>query len=199
MAISFIRTLGAAALIAAPLALAGCASGPNVQTQMDQTANFAGYKTFGFEPTLGTDRSGARTALSRYLVAATTREMTSRGLVQASTSPDLLINFNANVSDKVRIDSTPVPMGPPMGMGMRGGYYGYRGGMYGTWGSYNQTTATQFTVGTINIDVVDAGRNQLVWEGVVSKTVTEKTARNLEATIDGAVSAVFAKFPLPVK
>jgi hypothetical protein len=96
-----------------------------------------------------------------------------------------------------------MPMGPPMGMGVgmgaRGGYYGYRGGMYGTWGNYSQTTATQYTQGTLNIDVVDAGRKQLVWEGVVTKTITEKSAQNLEATVDGAVAAAFAKFPLPVK
>jgi hypothetical protein len=203
MAFSALRMIGITALIAAPLALPGCASGPAVQTQMDRTANFAGYKSFGFEPVLGTDRGGARTALSRYLVAAASREMIARGLVETSTAPDLLINFNANVSDKVRIDSTPMPMGPPMGMGVgmgaRGGYYGYRGGMYGTWGNYSQTTATQYTQGTLNIDVVDAGRKQLVWEGVVTKTITEKSAQNLEATVDGAVAAAFAKFPLPVK
>lgn len=187
-----------AALLATGVALSGCASSPNVIANTDASANFAGFKTFGFAPTLGTDRGGNRTALSRYLVAATTREMTARGLTEASDNPDLLINFNTNVSDKVRIDNNPMPMGPPVVVGRRG-YYGYRSGMYGTWGTYNQTTATQYTQGTLNIDVVDAARKQLVWEGVVTKTITQKSVENLETTIDTAVTSAFTKFPLPPK
>lgn len=190
------RSLITAGLLAAGLALASCASGPKVITQVDSSANFAGYKTFGFAPALGTDRGGARTALSRYLIASTSRELTARGMTEASSAPDVLVNFNTNVSDKVRIDSTPMPMGPPMGVGMRGGYYGYRGGMYGTWGTYNQTTASQYTEGTLNIDLVDQRTKQLVWESAITKTITQKSVENLQTTIDGAVTAAFAKFPL---
>jgi hypothetical protein len=185
-----------AALLAAGLALASCASGPKVITQVDSSVNFAGYKSFGFAPALGTDRGGARTALSRYLIAATSRELIARGMTETTSAPDVLVNFNANVSDKVRIDSTPMPMGPPMGVGMRGGYYGYRGGMYGTWGTYNQTTASQYTEGTLNIDLVDQRTKQLVWESAITKSITQKSVENLQATVDGAVTAAFAKFPV---
>ena len=52
------RLIIAAALTAAALAAAGCASTPNVRVVSDPTADFTQYRTFGFANPLGTDRGG---------------------------------------------------------------------------------------------------------------------------------------------
>jgi len=105
-------------------------------------------------------------------------------------------NFNTNVSDKVRIDNTPMPMGPPM-VGPRG-YYGYRGGMYGTYPMYqDQTTVSQYKEGTLNIDIVDVSRKQLVWEAVITDTITQKKRDKLDDSIEKYVVAAFKKYPVP--
>ena len=78
------------------------------------------------------------------------------------------------------------------------GYYGYRHGIYSTWPLYQETDVDQYTQGTLNVDVVDARRKQMVWEGVAVGRVTSKTRKNLAAAIDAVMPEIFAKFPRPV-
>ena len=169
----------------------------------DSSVDFRQYQTFGFAIPPGTDQGGYQSIVSQYLKAATKREMEARGLRYGASNPQLIVNFSAQLNDKLRATTTPAPtMGIGMGGGMGGGYggrgyYGYRTGMYSTWPLYqDQTTTTQYKEGTLNIDVADAARKQLVWEGVVTESVTQKSLNNLEATIDTAVTSAFAKFPL---
>lgn len=87
----------------------------------------------------------------------------------------------------------------PMFIGMDAGfgYYGYRGSLYAPWPMYiDQTVITQYKEGTLNIDVVDSARKQLVWEGVVTNTVTQEDRQNLSTSINRAVTAAFAKYPI---
>jgi hypothetical protein len=176
------------------LSLAGCATAPDVRVEFDKSADFSQYKTFAFVNPLGTDRGGYQSIVSQHLKAATQREMEARGMTLDSGAPQLLVNFNAELNEKMRVTSTPTAT---MGVGMGRGYYGYRGGVYAAWPMYtDQTTVTAYKEGTLNIDVVDAARKQLVWEGVVSGSVTQKTTDNLQSAIDVAVAAAFAKFPI---
>jgi hypothetical protein len=69
--------------------------------------------------------------------------------------------------------------------------------MYSTWPGYDQTTVTQYTQGTLNIDIVDAARKQLVWEGVVTDSVTQKDLVDLQMAIKAAVTVAFTKYPIP--
>jgi hypothetical protein len=191
---SRLRQLALPLTLAAALALlGGCASTPEVYVNVDVTANFAQYKTFAFASPLGTDRGGYQSIVSQYLKAATQREMEARGLRLDDAAPQLLVNFNGQLSEKIRVSSVP---GPYYGIGYGRGYYGYRAGMYGAWPMYDQTLVSQYTEGTLNIDVVDAARKQLVWEGVVTNSVTQKDLDNLGPAIDTAVVAAFAKYPV---
>jgi hypothetical protein len=172
------------------LLLAACATGPNVRTNVDPSVNFAQYKTFGFANPLGTDRSGYRSLVSQELMSATQREMELRGMRRVDTSPELLVNFNAKLSQQLQVMPA---MAPPI----MGGYYGYRAGFYGAWPMYDQSTVSQYTEGTLNIDVVDAAKKQLVWEGVVTDTVTQSDMNAAQAGLNAAVKAAFAKYPVP--
>jgi Domain of unknown function (DUF4136) len=179
------------AAVAGLLALGGCATGPDVRADYDRTANFSAYKTFGFASPLGTDRGGYQSVVSQHLKAATQREMEARGMRLDPAAPQLLVNFSATLNDKLRVTTMPT-----MSMGV--GYYGYRGGMYSTWPLYaDQTTVSQYKEGTLNIDVVDAARKQLVWEGVVTDSVTQKMLDDVPAAVNAAVKAAFTKYPVP--
>ena len=81
---------------------------------------------------------------------------------------------------------------------MYGGYYGYRGASYGAWGGYGYGTEThvsQYTEGTFNIDIVDARKQQLVWEAVGVGKVTEKALANLEEGVKNGVPNFFSLYP----
>jgi Domain of unknown function (DUF4136) len=184
-------TLQALAATAALLVLAGCATGPDVRADLDRSADFTSYKTFGFASPLGTDRDGYQSIVSQQLKRATQRELEARGMRLDTNAPQLLVNFNAALTDKLRVTTVPTA---PVGIG----YYGYRRGLYAAWPAYaDQTVVSQYKEGTLNIDVVDAARKQLVWESVVSDSVTQKQLDNLPEAIDRAVAAAFAKYPVP--
>jgi len=186
------RLLIAAALTAAALAAAGCASTPNVRVVSDPTADFTQYRTFGFANPLGTDRGGYQSSVSQQLRTATRAQLEARGLRYVEADPDLVVNFGAALDEKYRVSTTPTPT---MGVG----YYGYRRGMYSAWPMYrDETTVTPYNEGTLNIDIADARRRQLVWEGVVRSTVSEKTIANFGPALDAAVASAFAKYPVPV-
>ena len=183
----FARRLPAAAATLM-LLLGGCASVPEVRVDFDRSADFTQYKTFGFASPLGTDRGGYQSIVSQYLKAATQREMEARGMRLEAGAPQLLINFNAALNERLRVTSAP---------SMGYGYYGYRGGMYLAWPMYrDQTTVTPYTEGTLNIDVVDSARKQLVWEGVVTDSVTPAKLDKVQPAIDAAVAAAFSKYPI---
>jgi hypothetical protein len=183
------------ALAASLLVLGGCASGPEVRAEYDQSTHFAQYQTFAFANPLGTDRNGYQSIVSQRLIAATQREMEARGMRLVAGNPQLLVNFNAALTERMRAIATPVPV---VGVGIGyGGYYGYRAGMYGAWPLYQDGTAvTPYNEGTLNIDIVDAARKQMVWEGVVTDIVTQDMLDNMPASIDAAVAAAFAKYPI---
>ncbi len=75
-----------------------------------------------------------------------------------------------------------------------GGYYGYRGGYYGAYGGYD-TTVTQYTEGTLNIDLVDNTTDTLVWEVVTVGKITDKVRENLKETVNEVVPELMAKYP----
>lgn len=185
-----IKQLLLLAVAATLLVLGACASGPDVRVNVDSSIDFSQYHTFAFESPLGTDRNGSQSIVSQQLKAATQRELEARGLRLDDKAPQLLLNFNANLNDKMRVSTTP-------STGVTGGYYGYRAGRYSAWPQYqDQTTVTQYTEGTLNIDVVDAARRQMVWESVVADSLSKKDMASMPAVIDAAVAAAFAKFPI---
>ena len=156
----------------------------------DPSVNFSQYQSFGFVDPLGTDRAGYQSIVSQHLKDSTRRQMEARGLRYDEASPQLLVNFNAQLNDRMRVTTTPTPVMAP-------GYYGFRRGFYQPWPMYTETTdVTQYQEGTLTIDVVDAARRQLVWEGTATKAVSSKDMQNVPSAIDSAVAAAFTKFPI---
>jgi len=171
-------------LALASLSLAGCETGPQVRSITEPGANLSAYRTYSFVAQPGTNRGGNTTPLTTFFETAIAREMTARGYQQVDANGDLMVNFNAHVSEKADIQSTP---GPAYGYG----YYGYRGGMY--MGPEVQTV--RYKVGTANIDVVDAKRKVVVWEGIAEQELNEDVMRNPQPAVDNTVAHMFAQFP----
>lgn len=169
--------------------LAGCASGPSIRVDGDPSVNFGAYRSFGFLEPLATDKAGYSTLLTARLKDAARREMTAKGYTYDETNPELRLNFNVNLVDKTEIRSSP-------SVGVGYGYYGYRHGMYGAWGGYPyDVETTNYKQGTLTIDVVDAARKALVWQGVAEARITQKIRENPAGAVDAAVTQILAGFP----
>ena len=103
-------------------------------------------------------------------------------------NPDVVVNFFLNTKEKVQSRSVPT----------MSGYYGYRDPFYDPWPGYAyETRITQYTEGTLNIDVADVEQRKLVWEGSVVGRITEEFVRNHgTAGLDEAVAAIFENYPV---
>lgn len=177
-------------LFAVLLILSACASRPDITTDYDHNTNFSHYRSFAFEPKLGSEAAGYTSLTTQRIKAATQREMTARGYVYDEANPDLLVNFSAKLEDKVSVTQTPVPMSYYYG------YYGYRAGLYAPWPGYAlDTNVDRYTEGTINIDLVDRQRRQMVWEGVAVGRLSEGKKQIPEESINQAVTDIFAQYP----
>lgn len=177
-----------ATLAVAAIALAGCASGPEIQADYDKSADFGKYRTYGFVGQAGTDTGDFRSLATQMLQNAAARQMEQRGYTRAET-PDLVINFTGKLEEKVDVESTPAPYYGP-GWGYRGWY----GAPYGGWGG-TEVTTRRYNVGTLIIDVVDRDKRQVVFQGGISGVVTKEMQQNREASINRAVEGVFSKYP----
>jgi Domain of unknown function (DUF4136) len=180
--------LHAVGIAAALVGLVGCATtaGPDISIDYDHAADLASYRTYGFPNEVGTDRAGYSTLVTLYFKDAVRREMEKRGYVYEEEDPDLLVNFFSNVREVT--DVRPSPR-------FAYGYYGYRYGLYGAWPLYDEDVDTvRYKVGTVNLDIVDGERMQLIWEGVAEGRITRDDMKNPRASIDAAVAELFQRY-----
>jgi len=177
------------AVLAAGLLLSACETGPKIRANTAPTANLQSYKTYAFPAKLGTDRGDVQTPLTGYFKEAVRREMDARGYqFVESGDADLWVNFHVNAKDQTDIRSSP-----SMNYGV--GYYGYRGGMYGGYGGGTDVTTVHYKVGTANIDVVDARKKELVWEGLAEGKLTDKVMKDPRAAVNMVVTEIYKQFP----
>jgi len=178
------------ALVAVGLLLSACETGPKIRANTAPNADLNSYKTYSFPAKLGTDRGDVQTPLTGYFKEAVRREMDARGyqFVEGGVA-DLWVNFHVNAREQTDIRSTPAPY-------YGGGYYGYRGGVYGGWyGGGTDVETVHYKVGTANIDVVDAQKKQLVWEGVAEGKLTDKVMKDPRAAVNAVVTEIYKQFP----
>jgi len=178
-----------ATLAVAALGLGGCASGPEIRGDYDKSADFGKYRTYGFVAQTSPDGGSEYRSLAlQMLQKAAAREMEARGY-RLADSPDLAINFQGKLEEKVDVESTPAPYYGP-GWGYRGWY----GAPYGGWGG-TEVTTHRYNVGTLVMDIVDREKRQVVFQGGIEGVVTKEMRENREASINNAVAGIFSKYP----
>jgi hypothetical protein len=171
--------------------LAGCASNPtpDIHVHAAPDADLSKYSTFGFPEQTGTDRGGYSTLVTSYFKSAVRDQMEQRGYHYVDENPDLLVNFYAKVHERTETRSDPT-------YSAAYGYYGYRYGLYGAWPLYDSDVYTvTYPIGTANIDVVDARKKQMIWEGVAQGRLRDEDMNNPRESISRVVTQLFARFP----
>ena len=179
-----------AVLIAFAL-LSACGSTTKIHSDYDHSLDFSQYKTYGYYSPMGIENANYSSLLGQMFRSAIDAQMLPRGYVKSS-NPDILINVSARLEDKTKVTTMSDPH-------MGGGYYGYRGGMYDPWGGYGYGTSThvsQYTEGTVNVDMVDVKQKRMIWEGVAIGRVDEKEKNDeLRSDINTGVAEMFENYP----
>lgn len=183
------NTLGLAFLSALFLAFAATAfAKPKVQADYDHAANFAAYKTFGFVAKTGTEYDGYPAEITQQMKAAVRRELETRGYRYVESNPDILVNFAARLMNKMKDDELAK---------QTLGYYSYRDiAVTKTWSSYTfDKGVKEYTEGTVNVEIIDAKANALVWEGVAIGEIRKASMKDtVDVAVDRVIAAIFKKY-----
>ncbi len=170
------------------LAIAGCATGPRISSEVDPEADFGSYRTFGFYAPLALEKEGYATPTTDRIKAAARAQLESRGYVYAAEQPDLWVNLNAYIQEKTSVTSIPTVD--------YNYYYSYRARSYFAVPYWrDQTEVRNYTEGTLNVDLVDRRKNRLVWEGIAVGRIAKLKPEERAARIDATMTEIFARYP----
>lgn len=142
--------------------LASCSS-IRVNQDYDKNADFSQYKTYAYHKS-GIDKVEISDLDKKRILRSIDETMTAKGFTK-SENPDLLINFFTQEREQVSVNQ--FNMGYGWGYGWNPWFYGGR-----------TTSVNSYPEGTLTIDVIDANKKELIWqgqgEGVLTKNVDKK-------------------------
>lgn len=168
--------------------LAACATGPQVRTDYDPSADFSQYRTWSFYSPIAMEEYGYSTWISERIKDNVRKQMDARGYRYVEASPDLQVNFQGIVQDRTAVFS--MPRGDVQWL------YDYRRNAYvGVPVWYDDTQVSRYREGTLTVDLVDARRNRMVWTGAAIGRVVRKTPEEQMAGVDQAINAIFMQYP----
>ncbi|MFT7318432.1 MAG: hypothetical protein ACI8ZA_002562 [Gammaproteobacteria bacterium] len=173
-------------IVAALALLTACTQTPD--WDYDKSANFSNFKTFAWvenasltKDTNNYQINGLMEKRVRTAVNAELSQTLGMSLVDAANA-DVLVNYHASVDKELEVDTFNVNYRP---------HWGY----WGT-GFQRDTTAREYEVGTLIIDIVDRESNQLVWRGAKEGRLKKnQSPEQREASINKTVSEILSNFP----
>lgn len=178
-------------LLALLIVVSSCSS-IRVVADYDKNANFDGYKTFAFFKT-GIDRAEINDLDKRRILRAIESELLAKGFIK-SENPDLLISLFTKSQQRVDVYNNAWGMG---GWGWGGFGPGWGWGGFGPgwgWGWNNQPNVSVNTEGTLYIDLIDANKKELVWQGMGTGFLSRKMEKK-EERIKEFVAEIMMKYP----
>ncbi|MFC4221193.1 DUF4136 domain-containing protein [Flagellimonas marina] len=174
--------------VMALILLASCSS-VRVVSDYDQQTNFNTYKSYAFYKT-GIDQAQISDLDKKRILRAIENELGSRGFVK-SENPDVLISIFTK--ERERVDVYNNNFGWGWGWG---GFYNpwvWGPGWGWGWGGNNVSTRTE---GSLYIDVIDANKKELVWQGRGVGTLNNtKNIERKEERIREFVSQILQEYP----
>ncbi len=179
-----IKSAPGLALIVSALLAGGCTSpsSPERESQTAPDANFAAYRTFGWQPPPAASSDEPMRLLDSNIRTAIGAEMTSRGYTEVKDDPELWVAYETAADE--RLKSSPFRIG--IGLGSFGSNVG---------GSVNvgSPSVQSYREGRLIIHVVDAAANRELWFGSIAGSMDK---RKLDAaTVARAVALAMQDLP----
>jgi hypothetical protein len=168
--------------VAAAFTLIGpMAFAQDVKVDFDKDANFGGIKTFALK--IGT--SWGNPLGEKRVTEEIEQALTAKGWTKADEAKaDAIVVLHGATQVKKDLNTF-----------YSGGYggYGWRG-MGGMGMGTSSTTVTEYTVGTLVVDIFDAKSKQLLFRGTASDEISDKSEKNVKK-LAKASDKMFKDFP----
>jgi len=153
-----------------------------VSSDYDSNTDFSQYKTFAFYKK-GIDKVEISSLDKKRILAAVEHELLAKGFTK-SDNPDVLVNIFTKAQQKVNVYQN-------------GGHYNmwhpwYYGANYGT-------HISKYTEGTLFVDLIDAHKKELAWQGIGSGALVKTgNVAKKEAKIKEFIFEIMKNYP-PIK
>lgn len=175
-----LKTLSALLML---VVFSSCSS-VRVATDYDREANFDNYKTFAFfKP--GIDKAEINDLDKRRILRAIEAELMAKGYTK-SENPDMLVSIFTKSNQRVDIYNNAW------------GYGAWGWGGYGGWGwryGWNGNQVSTSTEGVLYIDLINAKKKELIWQGSGTGNIDARSVEKKEARIKEFVSEMLMQFP----
>lgn len=161
------------------LILTSCCS-VKVNSDYDKKVDFSTYKSYAFLKS-GIDKMEISDLDKKRIMHSIEEVMSTKGFTKSET-PDFLINIFTKEREQVNVNQ----FNAGWGYG-----YGYGWNPY-VWGG--QTSINRYTEGTLYIDLIDAKKKELIWQGEGEGTLTKDTNKK-DAMIKEFVTKILEQYP----
>ncbi|MFI1772080.1 DUF4136 domain-containing protein [Thalassobellus citreus] len=167
------------------LIVATSCSSVKVAADYDKNAKFGEYKTFAFFKS-GIDKAEISDLDKRRILRSIEAELLAKGFTK-SEKPDLLISLFTKSQQRVDVYNNS------WGNGAWG--WGGFGGFGPGWGwGWNQPSTSVSTQGVLYVDLIDANKKELVWQGMGTGYLSRNMEKK-EARIKEFVAKIMEKYP----
>ena len=160
-----------------------------VAADYDKEAQFSEYKTFAFFKT-GIDKAEISDLDKRRILRAIEAELLAKGFTK-SEKPDLLVSLFTKSQQRVDVYNNAWGMGA-WGWGGWGPWGGFGPGW--GWGWNQQPNVSTSVQGHLYIDLIDADKKEMVWQGMGTGYLTRNMEKK-EERIKEFVSKIMEKYP----
>ncbi|MGY5846452.1 DUF4136 domain-containing protein [Salegentibacter sp. HM20] len=155
-------------------------SSVRVASDYDREANFNSYQSFAFfKP--GIDKAEISDLDKKRILRAIETEMQAKGFTK-SDNPDLLVSIFTKTNENINIYQNNM-----MGWGYGWGWHPWY------WGS-GFNTVNRTSEGTLYIDLIDAEKKELVWQGMGTAALAREVNKKQER-INEIVRKILEKYP----
>ena len=145
--------------------VAACSS-IRVNSDYDKQVDFTPYKTYAFHKT-GIDKAEISDLDKKRILRSIDETMIAKGFSKSET-PDLLISFFTKEREEVNVNQFNAGWGYGWGWGWNPFLWG------------GNTTVTRHSEGTLYIDIIDAKKKELIWQGEGEGVLTKDTHKKDE-------------------
>jgi hypothetical protein len=165
-------------LAAAVLLLPSVLPAQKVRTDYAHGTDFTKYKTYKWIKI--SENPDVNQITDQRIVSAIDAQLAQKGLTRTEDNPDLLVGYQAAVTQETQLNTYTSGMGPGWGYG---------------WGSAISTTTTStILVGNVVVDLMDPQQEQLVFRGIATGTLGDKPEKNAKK-LQKAMKKIFEKYP----
>jgi hypothetical protein len=180
--------LAAIALTTLALLAVGAAVAQDIRYNFDKQADFSKFKTYKWVDIK--DSTKLNSMVDQQIKRSVDVQLAAKGLTKTeSENADLLIGYQGAIGQEKEFRSYNSSWG--YGPGWYGG--GWYGGPSSSWTTGQTST---IYIGQIAVDMYDSANKNLVWRGLVSKTIDPKaTPEKQDKNLNKAMAKLFKKYP----